>query len=286
GEEILNRVVESYRRIRNTVRFLLANTSDFDIAKDAVPVAQMLEIDRYALALAAQVQQQALAHYERFEFHPVVARLQTFCSEDLGAFYLDILKDRLYTTAAASHARRSAQTALWHITASLLRLLAPFLSFTAEEAFLIFSPNESGTIFTETYHELPPVPGHEALLAKWEALRALRGEVLKRIEALREAGQVGSSLQAEADLYLHGERHALAATLGEDLKFVLLTSRATLHTAARADEERIVVTATRHRKCERCWHWRADVGSSAEHPTLCGRCLSNLFGAGETRHVA
>ncbi|MCS6945405.1 MAG: isoleucine--tRNA ligase [Sutterellaceae bacterium] len=286
GEEILKRVVESYRRIRNTVRFLLANTSDFDIAKDAVPVAQMLEIDRYALALMAQVQQQALAHYERFEFHPVVARLQTFCSEDLGAFYLDILKDRLYTSAATSHARRSAQTALWHITASLLRLMAPFLSFTAEEAFLIFSPNESGTIFTETYHQLPSVPGHEALLAKWHSVRALRSEVLKRIEELREAGQVGSSLQAEVDLYLYGERHALAATLGEDLKFVLLTSRATLHAAARADQERIVVAATRHRKCERCWHWRADVGSNAEHPTLCSRCLSNLFGAGETRTVA
>lgn len=286
GDEILKRVVESYRRIRNTVRFLLANTSDFDPARDAVPVDRMLEIDRYALALTAQVQAEALAHYERFEFHPVVARLQTFCSEDLGAFYLDVLKDRLYTTAPASHARRSAQTALWHVTASLLRLLAPFLSFTAEEAFLIFSPNEAGTIFTETYHELPPVAGHEALLVKWQRIRALRADVLKRIEQLREAGQVGSSLQAEVDLYLHGERHALAATLGDDLKFVLLTSRAGLHAVARAEDERIVVVPTAHRKCDRCWHWRADVGSDAEHPTLCGRCVSNLFGAGETRRAA
>jgi isoleucyl-tRNA synthetase len=286
GDEILKRVVESYRRIRNTVRFLLANTSDFDIARDAVPVERMLEIDRYALALAAQVQAEALAHYERFEFHPVVARLQTFCSEDLGAFYLDILKDRLYTMPAASPARRSAQTALWHITASLLRLLAPFLSFTAEEAFLIFSPNAAGTIFTETYHELPPVAGHDALLAKWARIRAIRAEVLKRIEQLREAGQVGSSLQAEVDLYLHGERHALAATLGDDLKFVLLTSRAGLHLAERAEDEKIVVVPTAHRKCERCWHWRADVGAEAEHPTLCGRCVSNLFGAGEARRAA
>ncbi|HXF46485.1 MAG TPA: isoleucine--tRNA ligase [Burkholderiaceae bacterium] len=286
GDEILKRVVESYRRLRNTVRFLLANTSDFDITKDAVPVERMLEIDRYALALTAQVQAEALAHYERFEFHPVVARLQTFCSEDLGAFYLDILKDRLYTTPAASLARRSAQTALWHITASLLRLLAPFLSFTAEEAFLIFSPNAAGTIFTETYHELPPVAGHEALAAKWERIRAIRAEVLKRIEQLREAGQVGSSLQAEVDLHLHGERHALAATLGDDLKFVLLTSRAGLHPVARAEDERIVVVPTAHRKCDRCWHWRADVGADGEHPTLCGRCLTNLFGGGEVRRVA
>jgi isoleucyl-tRNA synthetase len=286
GDEILKRVVESYRRIRNTVRFLLANTSDFDIGKDAVPVDRMLEIDRYALALMAQVQAEALRHYERFEFHPVVARLQTFCSEDLGAFYLDILKDRLYTTPAASLARRSAQTALWHITASLLRLLAPFLSFTAEEAFLIFSPNAAGTIFAETYHELPPVAGHDALLAKWERMRAIRADVLKRIEQLREAGQVGSSLQAEVDLYLHGERHALAATLGDDLKFVLLTSRADLHAAARAEDEKIVVVPTAHKKCDRCWHWRADVGADAQHPTLCGRCVTNLFGAGEVRRAA
>jgi isoleucyl-tRNA synthetase len=286
GDEILKRVVESYRRIRNTLRFLLANTSDFDLAQDAVPIDRLLEIDRYALALTAQVQAEALASYERYEFHPVMARLQTFCSEDLGAFYLDILKDRLYTTAADSLARRSAQTALWHITASLLRLFAPFLSFTAEEAFAIFSPNAAGTIFTETYHRLPAVAGAEALLAKWTAIRAVRAEVAKRIEAQREAGKLGSSLQAEVDLRIAGDRHALLASLGEDLKFVLLTSRATLHRAPTEADEQIEVAASAHRKCDRCWHWRAEVGRDAEHPTLCGRCLTNLFGAGEERKVA
>ena len=286
GDEILRRVVESYRRIRNTLRFLLANTSDFDIARHAVPVDEMLEIDRYALALTAQMQAEALDSCARYEFHPVVARLQTFCSEDLGAFYLDILKDRLYTTAADSGARRSAQTALWHVTASLLRSMAPFLSFTAEEAFAVFSPNAAGTIFSEVYHELPGVAGHEALLAKWSRIRAVRADALKAIEAQREAGRIGSSLQAELDLYLTGDRHALLATLGDDLRFVMITSRATLHPVAGEADERIVVTPSPNAKCDRCWHWRADVGRHGEHPTLCGRCVENLFGAGESRIAA
>jgi isoleucyl-tRNA synthetase len=290
GDEILKRVVEGYRRIRNTLRFLLANTSDFDVAKDAVPVEKMLELDRYALALMAQVQAEAEASFDRFEFHPVVARLQTFCSEDLSAFYLDVLKDRLYTTAPGSHARRSAQTALWHITASLLRLMAPFLSFTAEEAHQVFqrptSPEAATSIFIETYHEVPPVAGHEALLAKWSAIRAIRAEVLKQIEARREAGAIGSSLQAEVDLALHGERHAVLATLGDELRFVLITSRASLNKAADAQNERIDVTPSANKKCDRCWHWRPEVGRHAEHPTLCGRCIDNLFGGGEPRSVA
>jgi isoleucyl-tRNA synthetase len=286
GEEILKRVVESYRRIRNTLRFLLANTSDFDITRHAVAVDRLLEIDRYALALTAQMQAEVLDSCQRYEFHPVIARLQTFCSEDLGAFYLDILKDRLYTTAADSPARRSAQTALWHVTSSLLRIMAPFLSFTAEEAFAVFSPNAAGTIFTEVYHELPGVAGHEALLAKWARIRAVRADVLRAIEAQREAGKIGSSLQAELDLGLAGDKHALLATLGDDLRFVMITSRATLHQAATESDEKLVVSASPHRKCDRCWHWRADVGGNSDHPTLCGRCIDNLFGAGEARTVA
>jgi len=286
GDEILKRVVESYRRIRNTLRFLLANASDFEPAQHSVPVEQLLEIDRYALALTAQMQAEVLESCQRYEFHPVIARLQTFCSEDLGAFYLDILKDRLYTTAAGSPARRSAQTALWHVTASLLRIMAPYLSFTAEEAFAVFSPNAAGTIFAEVYHELPGVAGHEALLEKWGRIRAVRADVLKAIETQREAGKLGSSLQAEIDLYLSGDRHALLATLGDDLRFVMITSRAALHQVATESDEKIVVSASSHKKCDRCWHWRADVGHATEHPTLCGRCVSNLFGDGEARAAA
>jgi len=168
SDEILKRVVESYRRIRNTLRFLLANTSDFDPKRHALPFDAWLEIDRYAVALAAELQTEVLAGYERYEFHPAVARLQTFCSEDLGAFYLDILKDRLYTSAANSPARRSAQNALYHITHSLLRLMAPILSFTAEEAWRVFR-REDETVFKQVHYALPQVPGAGALLEKWQA---------------------------------------------------------------------------------------------------------------------
>jgi len=278
-DKILARVVDAYRRIRNTLRFLLANVSDFNPAQDAVPFEQMLEIDRYALTRAAQFQQEVLAHYKVYEFHPVVAKLQLYCSEDLGGFYLDVLKDRLYTTAPKSLARRSAQTALHQITHAMLRWMAPFLSFTAEEAWKVFGSSES--IFLETYGTIPT--GDEGLQAKWERLRAIRDLVNKEIEALRAAGQVGSSLQASVALTAAPEDHALLASLGEDLKFVFITS--TIELIA-GDALQISVKASSDAKCERCWHYRADVGHDAAHPTLCGRCTSNLYGAGENRACA
>ena len=278
-DKILARVVDAYRRIRNTLRFLLANVSDFDPAQDAVPFDQMLEIDRYALTRAAQFQQEVLAHYRGYEFHPVVAKLQLYCSEDLGGFYLDVLKDRLYTTAPKSLARRSAQTALHQITHAMLRWMAPFLSFTAEEAWKVFGSSES--IFLETYQTLPS--GDEGLAAKWERLRAIRDLVNKEIEGVRAAGQVGASLQACVELTAPPEDHALLASLGEDLKFVFITSTIKLIAGSAMN---ISVTASSDQKCERCWHYRADVGQDAAHPTLCGRCTSNLYGAGEHRTCA
>jgi isoleucyl-tRNA synthetase len=276
---ILARVVDGYRRIRNTLRFLLANVADFDAAQDTVPDPQLLEIDRWALARTAQLQAEILAHYERYEFHPVVAKLQLFCSEDLGAFYLDVLKDRLYTTGPKSHARRSAQTALNQITHAMLRWMAPFLSFTAEEAWKVLDGGDS--IFTETFLRLPAA--EETLLAKWATVRAVRDTVNKEIEALRSAGGLGSSLQAEVAITAAGDDHAALASLDEDLKFVLITSAATL---AAGESLTVSVRARETAKCERCWHWREDVGSDLAHPTICGRCTSNLFGAGETRRVA
>jgi len=246
----------------------------------------MLEIDRWALARTAQLQAEILAHFELNEFHPVVGKLQVFCSEDLGAFYLDVLKDRLYTTAAGSHARRSAQTALWHVTHAMLRWMAPFLSFTAEEAWQVFSPEGRGgdSIFTQTTWSLATPDA--ALLAKWARVRELRDAVNKEIETLRAAGGLGSSLQAEVVLTVTGEDHALLTTLGDDLKFVFITSAVTLNGAPDGAALAVQVAASAHKKCERCWHWRADVGHDAAHPTLCGRCTSNLYGAGETRTVA
>jgi isoleucyl-tRNA synthetase len=280
-KKVLARVVDSYRRIRNTLRFLLANVSDFDPANHALPSAALLEIDRWALSRAAELQAEILAHYERFEFHPVVAKLQLFCSEDLGAFYLDVLKDRLYTTAPGSRARRSAQTALWQITHAMLRWMAPFLSFTAEEAWPILAPGASPSIFCETYSSFD-APDAE-LLAKWQRIREIRDEANKAIEAVRAEGGVGSSLQATLALTVGADDHALLATLGDELKFVLITSAARL---VQGDALAIEVTPSQASKCERCWHWRDDVGHDAEHPALCGRCTSNLYGAGEVRTVA
>lgn len=285
SEEILKRVTESYRRIRNTLRFLLANLSDFDFARDAVPVGEWLEIDRYAVAMSAELQREILEYYERYEFHPVVAKLMTYCSEDLGGFYLDVLKDRLYTTAANSRARRSAQTALYHIAQGLLRVMAPFLSFTAEEAWQVFQPG-SETIFTETYHNYPDVDASDALIGKWALLRAVRGNVTKALEEARAANAIGSSLQAEVVIRASGAACEALASLGDDLKFVLITSAATVEKVDSDAEEGVEVVTSKYLKCERCWHYRADVGSHAEHPGLCGRCFSNLFGAGEKRSAA
>lgn len=285
GQTILKRVVESYRRVRNTLRFLLANTSDFDASKDLVPVENLLELDRWALAYTERFQKEVLTEYGEFRFHNVVSMLQTFASADLGSFYLDVLKDRLYTTAPGSEARRSAQTVLWYITKTLLRLMAPVLSFTAEEAFKVFSPNESETIFTERFEPLPEVAGAEALLAKWDAVRTVRADLQKKIEELRGEGQIGSSLQAVVRIEAAPAVYDALASLGDELRFVMIVSAVEL--VKSADEEtHFAVSASKEGKCERCWHYVAGIGSDAEHPTLCPRCASNLFGAGEKRLFA
>ena len=286
SDEILKRVVEGYRRLRNTLRFLLANVSDFDVARDMLPVAEWFEIDRYALAMMRNVALGTLADYDRYEYHPIVARLQTFASEDLGAFYIDILKDRLYTTQPDSKARRSAQCALTVITEALLKLMAPILSFTAEEAWRVLKKKKGGTIFTETFPVLPALADEAALIDKWTRIRAVRADVHRKMEPLREQGAIGSSLQAEAEVRATAKTAALLQTLGDDLRFVLITSQARAGRVDDPDEEQIIVTPSAHLKCGRCWHWRADVGCDSSHPTICGRCVSNLFGAGELRAFA
>jgi isoleucyl-tRNA synthetase len=292
SDEILKRVVESYRRIRNTLRFLLANLADFDAVSMTVPYGERFEIDRYALAMTAQMQQELLTHYEKYDFHPAVSRLQTFCSEDLGAFYLDILKDRLYTTGAASLARRSAQSTLLEITQTLVKLMAPMLSFTAEEAWKELAGTalkhqadiSRATVFAEVFQVLPPLAESDPLPARWARLRTIRAEVMRKLEEVRSAGAIGSSLQAEIDITASGEDLAALRSLGDDLRFVLIVSRATVHEGA--GELQIAITPSAHKKCERCWHWRMDVGTDPEHPEICGRCVSNLFGSGEARSHA
>jgi len=278
-DKILARVVDAYRRIRNTLRFLLANVSDFDPAKDAVAFDDLLEIDKFALSRAAQVQADILSHFDKYEFHPVVSKLQLYCSEDLGAFYLDVLKDRLYTTAPKSLARRSAQTALHQITHAMLRWMAPFLSFTAEEAWTTFGKSES--IFLETFTDLGA--SNAALMDKWHAVQHAREIANKEIENKRTEGLVGASLQAELVIHCDGAAYDALASLGDDLKFVFITSKVEL---VKGEGLTVDVKASAATKCERCWHYSDDVGHNPAHPTLCGRCDSNLHGDGEVRRFA
>jgi isoleucyl-tRNA synthetase len=301
SKEILKRVVEAYRRIRNTLRFLLANLADYDHERDALPIGQWLEIDRYGAVMLCDMQR-ALApselgsgnprtpgHYGAYEFHLVVQKLQTFCSEDLGGFYLDILKDRLYTAPAASLARRSAQNALHHITHGLTRLLAPILSFTAQEVWELLQPGEA-SVFEQTWYDFAPPPDADALRSRWQKLRVLRSSVQKQLEDLRVAGKIGSSLGGEVELFAEGEAHELLRSFGDDLRFVFITSQAKVVEHEPGDAVRsalegvsVKVHASPHVKCERCWHLRADVGADPARPELCGRCVSNLTGEGEHR---
>ncbi len=284
SNEILKRVVEGYRRIRNTLRFLLANTADFEPARDAVPLAELFELDRYALDVAHGYFDEIQQKYASYEFHLVVQGLQLYCSEELGGRYLDILKDRLYTAAADSKGRRSAQMALALIRDQLIKLMAPILSFTAEEAWRIVHPEDS-TIFAVTWDAQPhTVRSHGGdFSARWTAIMEVRDAVLKRLESSRERGEIGSSLQAEIVISAPPPIYEALSSIGDDLRFVMITSSAIV---VRGDTLDIQVKPSAHAKCERCWHYRADVGAEAAHPTLCARCVANLYGSGEPRRFA
>ena len=294
SDEILKGVVENYRRIRNTLRFLLANLADFDPKRHALPVDEWLEIDRYAVIMMQDMQALITEkHYQNYEFHNVSQLLPNFCSEDLGGFYLDILKDRLYTAGGDSRARRAAQNALYHIAHSLTRLLAPILSFTAEEVWRELSKNENDSMFLHTWHKLPIPSDAVRIRERWRKLRQLRGTVQKRLEELRIAGKIGSSLAAEVELYAEGEMLSYLKSFEDDLRFAFITSHARVGTgthpdamSAGMDGVALRVMPSPHPKCGRCWHYRADVGADAKHPEICGRCVSNLYGSGEPRHFA
>jgi isoleucyl-tRNA synthetase len=286
SDEILKRVVESYRRIRNTLRFLLANLADFNPAKDAVAIEQCLEIDRYMLVFTNTLQEDLKRHYDTYDFHLIVQSLHNYCSEDLGGFYLDILKDRLYTAAAKGHARRSAQTALHHIAHSLVRLFAPILSFTAEEVWEHLAGDNDDSVFLHNWHALPLQSNAEILVKRWTRLREIRVQVQGRLEQERALGKIGSSLAATLEISASGEDFLLLDSLGDDLRLVMVTSEARVIESGHAQDDGIIVAASAHAKCGRCWHYRQDVGRDPLHPTLCGRCLSNLAGAGEPRQYA
>jgi isoleucyl-tRNA synthetase len=292
SDEILKRMADSYRRMRNTLRFLIGNLSGFDPARDAVPVTQMVALDRWALQRTQELQAEIIDAYRRYAFHLIYQKVHNFCSVDLGGFYLDVIKDRLYTTAPASLARRSAQTALLHIAESMVRWLAPILSFTAEEAWRYLPGPRAESVFHTTWHALPEVP---AAAIDWDALIALRTDVTRELEKLRDQGVIGAPLDARVDVYCSSAQYPRFAALGPELRFLFITSDAQVHALATppaaaapatntaGGDVWVAVAATPEPKCVRCWQRRADVGADARHPFLCLRCVSNVEGPGEQR---
>ena len=299
SDEILKRTADAYRRIRNTTRFLLANLNGFDPAQHLLPVADMLALDRWVVARAAQLQGEIIKAYDGYEFHHIYQKLHNFCNVDLGSFYLDIIKDRQYTTQADSVARRSCQTAMYHIVEAMVRWLAPVLSFTAEEIWRYIPGPRSESVLLAEWYALPANAAEEAMgLDYWQQVLEVREAVGKELEQLRVAGGIGSSLDAEVDLYCGTELFARLEMLGDELRFVLLTSAARLwrdteksdvavhYTLDNGDELWVAVAPSANAKCVRCWHHREDVGANGEHPGLCGRCVENVAGDGEVRRFA
>jgi isoleucyl-tRNA synthetase len=293
SDEILKRVADSYRKIRNTLRFLLANVADFDATTQTVAYDDLLEIDRYALGMLHELSVNCHEAYNAFELHRVAQALQHFCAEDLGAFYLDILKDRLYTNAADSTDRRAAQTVLLKITQVLAGLMAPILSYTAEEIWQTLYPNDDDFVvlhnWTNHQDAISSIhyPEYTATLkAKWELIRAVRAQAAKEIEVLRAAGQVGSSLQAELSFHLADAEFEALSNLGDDLRFVTITSSASVYKQANGQASSILVKPSQHKKCDRCWHYAQDVGTHTDHPTICGRCVTNISGKVARRRYA
>jgi isoleucyl-tRNA synthetase len=294
SDEILKRVAESYRRIRNTARFLLSNLAGFDAAKDQVAPAELVAIDRWALWRTEQLQEEIVAAYRNYQFHLIYQKVHNFCSVDLGGFYLDVLKDRLYTTQPKSQARRSAQTAMFWIVEAMVRWLAPILSFTAEEIWRFMPGSRSESVFLNTWLALPQGAAQRPTI-DWDSVLRVRSGVMRELEKLRNADAIGAPLDAEVDLYCAPHLLQILQSFGEELRFVFITSAARVHRAdsrpdtATAVEEGnedfawIVARPTAAKKCVRCWHKREDVGSSVQHPELCGRCVTNVDGPGETR---
>jgi isoleucyl-tRNA synthetase len=297
SDEILTRMADSYRRVRNTARYLLANLAGFEPVRDMLKPADLLALDRWALNRTRSLNEELLAAYDSYSFHLIYQRLHQFCAVDLGGFYLDVLKDRVYTTRADSRARRSAQTAMYHILEALVRWMAPILSFTAEEIWRYMPGTRGESVFLGVWHVLPDDTAQDELASEayWTQVLAVREQVARELEKARVAGVIGASLEAEVDLYADTALQTLLSRLGDELRFVLITSEARLHDLAAAPNAavetalkglRVAVSPSGHPKCMRCWHRRADIGSDPEHPQLCGRCISNIAGAGEPREIA
>ncbi len=296
SDEIFKRTSDTYRRIRNTARFLLANLAGFEPARDAVPGDDMLPLDRWIVSKSQELQAELVEAYETYQFHHVYHKVHNFCSGELGGFYLDVIKDRQYTTQTNSIARRSCQTALYHMAEALSRWIAPILSFTAEEIWENLPGEREASAFLTEWYQLPASEASDGMGdAFWSSCLAVRQDVNKAMEAERAQGNIRGSLDANVILYATSELRQMLTTLGDELRFVLITSGAELADIADAPAEalageveglKVEVSASDAEKCERCWHRRDDIGSVEEHPTLCGRCVTNVAGEGEVRHYA
>ncbi len=295
SDEIVKRTADAYRRIRNTARFMLANLEGFEPEKDALATANLLPLDAWAIANMAALQERLIKDYDNYDFHNIYQRLHNYCSEDMGSFYLDVIKDRQYTTQKNSIARRSAQTALYHIIEAFSRLIAPILSFTAEEiwGYIPGQVEREKSVFFTQWYRLPAVALPASLsMSYWQDLLQVRVAVNKALETLRSQKVIGSSLDAVVTLYCEEALYDKLYYLGDELRFALITSYAAVKPATERDENShpteyeglwLAVAACKEKKCERCWHRREDVGTIATHPTLCGRCVSNVEGEGELR---
>ncbi len=300
SDEILKRTADSYRRMRNTVRYLLSNLNGFNPNVDALNPEDMIALDRWIVHKTATLQEQVILHYERYELHQLYQLVHNFCILDLGGLYLDIIKDRVYTTQTDSVARRSAQTAAYHIAQALLRWLAPILNFTAEEAFSHIPENNDKTIFTKTwYQDLTVLNDSEHLSeTSWNTIFEVRQIVLKELEDSRERGEIGSGLDADITIYCDSDVSKTLALLEDELRYVVITSSANVleykyspdatqeHSLTSGSKIKVSVSKSTHAKCVRCWHLREDVGSKSSHPELCSRCIENVDGSGEVRRYA
>lgn len=297
SEQILQRSADAYRRIRNTARFLLSNLSGFDPASDLLPAEELLALDRWAVDRALLLQRELEEHYDEYRFWNVYSKVHNFCVQELGGFYLDIIKDRQYTTPANSAARRSCQTALFHIAEALVRWIAPVLAFTADEIWQYLpGPRNESVMLNTWYTGLAELPeGFELGRAYWDGVMAVKAAVNKELENQRAAKAIGGNLQAEVTLYADAGLAADLDKLGDELRFVLITSKAGLAPLAQAPADAVAteveglklkVVKSSHAKCARCWHHREDIGVSAQHPEICGRCVENIEGAGEVRRYA
>ncbi|MBT3744939.1 MAG: class I tRNA ligase family protein, partial [Candidatus Thioglobus sp.] len=291
SDEILKRSADSYRRIRNTMRFMLANTSGFNPNQHVVKFDDMLDLDKWIVSKTVELQSQILEAYEHYNFHHVVQLILNFCSNDLGGFYLDVIKDRQYTTQEDSRARRSAQTALNHILEAMVRWLSPVLSFTAEEIWQNMPSEKSNSIFlNEWYQGLSAGYENTAI----DTARNINPFIRKQMEQMRGDKIIGSSLDAEVDLYCDESTYQALSQLADELRFVFITSDARIHPLddktsdciEAGDGVFVKVSKSEHEKCVRCWHHRQDVAQNTEHAELCGRCVENVAGRGEQREFA